>query len=65
LVSLCRPVRYGARASRVDLVQLNGRVIKELPLQTDAQGRSVFEVALPSKGIGTLRILAAPPPRTN
>ncbi|MGO8676150.1 MAG: glycoside hydrolase family 38 C-terminal domain-containing protein [Limisphaerales bacterium] len=51
-----KTVSYGARASRIELVQLNGRALKELPFRNDENGLSVFELALPSRGIGTLRI---------
>jgi alpha-mannosidase len=49
-------VRYDAPASRVELIQLNGQLIKELKARKGAQGETVFELALPPKGIGTLRI---------
>jgi alpha-mannosidase len=51
-----RIVRYGAPASKVEMVQLNGQFIKELMVRKGARGGTVFELALPSKGIGTLRI---------
>jgi alpha-mannosidase len=51
-----KTVSYGARASKIERVRLNGQAIEELPLRTDANGFSVFELALPSRGIGTLRI---------
>jgi hypothetical protein len=49
-------VRYGAPASKVELVQLSGEFIKELAGRKGASGGTVFELALPPKGIGTLRI---------
>jgi alpha-mannosidase len=55
-----KTVFFGAQASRVELVQLNGRVVKELPVRKGSQGRSVFELALPPMGIGTLRITPGP-----
>jgi alpha-mannosidase len=51
-----RTVRYGAAASKVEMVQLDGQFIKELAVRKGARGEIVFELALPSKGIGTLRI---------
>ena len=51
-----RIVRYGAPASKVEMVQLNGQFIKELTVRKGARGETIFELALPSKGIGTLRI---------
>jgi hypothetical protein len=51
-----KTVRYGAAASKVEMVQLNGQFIKELAVRKGARGEMVFELALPSKGIGTLRI---------
>jgi hypothetical protein len=51
-----RMVRYDAPASKVEMVQLNGHLIKELAARKGARGGTVFELALPPKGIGTLRI---------
>jgi alpha-mannosidase len=51
-----KTISYGARASKIERVLLNGQALEELPLRTDANGLSVFELALPPRGIGTLRI---------
>jgi alpha-mannosidase len=51
-----KKVRYGAPASKVEMVQLNGQFIKELAVRKGANDGSVFELSLPPKGIGTLRI---------
>jgi alpha-mannosidase len=51
-----RTVRYGAPASKIEIVQLNGQLIKELTARKSTPAETVFEVALPPKGIGTLRI---------
>jgi hypothetical protein len=54
-----KTISYGARASKIERVQLNGQALEELPLRHDANGFSVFDLALPSRGIGTLRITPA------
>jgi alpha-mannosidase len=54
-----KTVSYGAGALKIELVQLNGKALKELALRKDTNGSSVFELALPSRGIGTLRITPA------
>lgn len=51
-----RLVRYHGPVARVELVQLNGTPIKELPLQAPKAGATTFRVALPPLGVGTLRI---------
>lgn len=51
-----RTLRFDGPASRVELVQLNGTVIRQLATRKDRSGRSVFELALPRLGLGTLRI---------
>ncbi len=48
---------YGARAASIETVRLNGQILARLPTRVDSQGRTRFELALPSKGIGTLRII--------
>jgi alpha-mannosidase len=51
-----RTVRYGGPVSKIELVQLNGKVINEIPSRKDPKGGTVFKLALPSMGIGTLKI---------
>jgi alpha-mannosidase len=51
-----KTVRYGGPASKIEMVQLNGQLIKELATRKDARGGTIFEMTLPPKGIGTLRI---------
>jgi len=51
-----KTVRYGAPASKVEMVQLDGQLIRELAVRKGARGEAVFDLALPSKGISTLRI---------
>jgi hypothetical protein len=40
---------------RVELVELDGRTIKELPIQRTAEGRYAVQLAMPRFGIRTLR----------
>ncbi|SPE60876.1 Glycosyl hydrolase 38 domain protein [Verrucomicrobia bacterium] len=54
-----KTVSCPAGALKIELVQLNGKALEELPLRKDTNGFSVFELALPSRGIGTLRITPA------
>ena len=49
-------IRYAGPASRVELVQLNGEKLEDLPTTKDAMGQTIFKLALPPLGIGTLRI---------
>jgi alpha-mannosidase len=51
-----RTLRYGGPASKIELVQLNGQVIKGIASRKDPKGDAVFELALPSLGVGTLMI---------
>ena len=51
-----RNIRYGGPASKVELVQSNGQVIKEIAARHDGHGGTQFTLALPRLGIGTLRI---------
>jgi len=51
-----RTIHYGAGISRVELVQLDGRVINEIPLANHSPGGTDFQLALPAFGIATLRL---------
>ena len=51
-----RMLHYDGPAAKVELVQLDGRVVRELATRKDPSGRTVFELALPRLGLGTLRI---------
>ena len=46
---------YHRAASKVELVQLSGEVVREIPIRKEGEGVT-FELALPKFGIGTLRI---------
>jgi alpha-mannosidase len=50
-----KTLRYHDAASKVELVELNGQVRREIPSRQQG-GETWFEVTLPSLGIGTLRI---------
>jgi len=49
-------VHYGAAASRVELVELDGRVIREVESHKGADGEVTFRLSLPQFGVGTLRV---------
>jgi hypothetical protein len=51
-----KTARYEGAASKIELTQLNGQVIKEIVGRKDKKGAVVFTLALPPLGIGTLRI---------
>jgi alpha-mannosidase len=51
-----KTLHYNAPASKVELVQLNGELIKEVRARKNSGAGAAFELALPPKGIGTLRI---------
>lgn len=51
-----RTLAYGGPASRIELVQLNGQVIREIPCRREAPGRTCFDLALPPLGLGTLKV---------
>ncbi len=50
-----RTVSLDVQAARVELVELDGRVIRELPVQMGAEGRREVKLALPRFGLRTLR----------
>lgn len=51
-----KKIHYGGKISKVEIVQLNGEVVRELALIKQAANDAVFKVSLPPFGIGTLRI---------
>jgi alpha-mannosidase len=51
-----KAIHYGGPASQVDLTQLDGRLLKNIPFRKNSDGTSGFDVTLPAFGIGTLRI---------
>ena len=51
-----KTVHYRAAASKVELVQLNGRKVRRLLIRKSSAGGISFELALPKRGVGTLRI---------
>jgi hypothetical protein len=55
-----RTVSFGVKPSRVELVELDGRVIRRLDMRTTAAGRSEISLSLPRFGIRTLRCELAP-----
>jgi len=50
-----RSLTYGGPVTKIELVRLNGDVIREIPV-TKENGRVHFELTLPRFGIGTLRL---------
>mgnify|MGYP001555211758 CR=1 FL=1 len=51
-----RSLTYDGPAAKVELVQLNDELIREIPAIKDAAGRIHFKLELPRFGVGTLRI---------
>lgn len=49
-------IHYHGEISQAALVQLNGEVVRELPVTHPAIYDAVFRVALPAFGVGTLRL---------
>ncbi len=47
---------YAGSVAKVEQVQLNGAVIREIPFEKSADGKSHFRISLPGLGVGTLRI---------
>jgi alpha-mannosidase len=54
-----RTIHYSGAIAKVELVQLDGQVVRELAIQKQTTGDAVFKLALPQFGIGTLRITPA------
>lgn len=50
-----RTLHYGGAVSKVELVRLDGQVLREIPFK-QSQGEATFKLALPQLGVGTLRI---------
>jgi alpha-mannosidase len=48
-------VSFQARPSRVELVELNGKAIRELPVRHESDGRYSVRLAMPRFGLRTLR----------
>jgi alpha-mannosidase len=51
-----RNLVYDGPVVKAELVQLNGEVLREIPVTKDERGRAHYGVALPRFGVGTLRI---------
>ncbi|MGC3958073.1 MAG: glycoside hydrolase family 38 C-terminal domain-containing protein [Verrucomicrobiota bacterium] len=49
-------IRYGAAVSRVELVELDGRMIKGIDLHRNRDGTISFKLALPRFSVATLRL---------
>ncbi len=43
------------RPSRVEIVELNGKTVRELPVRRESDGRHSVRLAMPRFGIRTLR----------
>jgi alpha-mannosidase len=48
-------VSFLMRPSRVELVELSGKAIRELPVQRESDGRYIVKLAMPRFGLRTLR----------
>ncbi len=51
-----RNLTYDGPVAKVELVQLNNELIREIPATKDITGRAHFDLTLPRFGVGTLRI---------
>ncbi len=51
-----RTIKYTGPASKMELLQLNGKLIRALPFRKEPAGAAVAELALPTFGIATLKI---------
>ncbi len=51
-----RNLTYDGPVTKLELVQLNDELLREIPVTKDSAGRVRFDLALPGFGIGTLRI---------
>jgi alpha-mannosidase len=51
-----RQISYDGHAAKIELVQLDGKVLKELARHETRQGRTTVDFALPGFGIATLKI---------
>jgi alpha-mannosidase len=51
-----RKLTYDGPVAKVELVQLNDELLREIPVTKDAAGRVHFELKLPRFGVATLRI---------
>ncbi len=58
-----RTVSLDVQASRVELVEFDGRVIRELPVRRGSGGRREVRLALPRFGLRTLRLSYRPNPK--
>jgi alpha-mannosidase len=47
---------YDGPVAKVELVQLNDELLREIPVTKDSAGRAHFDLTLPCFGVGTLRI---------
>ena len=51
-----KTIHYGKSASQADLMQLDGRLLRNIPFRKNSNSTTDFDVVLPPFGIGTLRI---------
>ncbi len=51
-----RTLSYDGPVAKVELVQLNDELLREIPVTKDSSGRARFNLTLPRFGLGTLRI---------
>ena len=51
-----RRLTYDGPVSKIELVQLNGELLRTISATHDAAGRTVFPLTLPPLGVGTVRI---------
>ena len=58
-----RDLGIGFDAGKVELIELDGRVVEELKPAVDAEGRRTIRLGIPRFGVRTLRFSGVVPPR--
>ena len=52
-----RNLTYDGSVEKIELVQLNDELLREIHVTKDSAGRARFDLTLPRFGVGTLRII--------
>jgi alpha-mannosidase len=52
-----RNLTYDGSVAKVEMVRLNGELLREIPVTKDSAGRAHFDLTLPRFGVGTLQII--------
>jgi hypothetical protein len=51
-----RKLNYDGAVTKVEQVQLNDKLVRDIPVTKDAGGQFHFDLELPGLGVGTVRI---------